>query len=321
MPVTQTNILHAVTANVIQGMQRKGNFAALDIAQPIEQFSLSANWPVIELDDNFGIQDLLESRAPGAGFKQVDSQIKLDNSTVKGDGCEVVVDKSIMSDAEKSGLNALSAYGAMLMSSALIRHESRVAALAQGSDFDSTNSTVAYTSANSDSADPAEDIQAAIERVNGRGENADAIVIPIDVWTRIRRFDKLISFIAGTVNPASQVTATNLARAFAEEGIRRVIIARGRVNNAAKGKAASIASIWDTSHIWVGSIDAAAETGDANSLGMAMATFYNAEHPAPFFIETYPSDSLRSEVLRVFGETNAKVINAKAGTRIATQFS
>lgn len=321
MATSQTNVLHAVTANVIQGMQRKSNFGGMEIARPIEQFSLSANYPIIELEDNFGMRNLLEERTPGAGFKQVDANIKLDTSTVKGDGCEVSIDKSIVADAEKSGFNVLSAFGVMLMGSAYILHEKRIADLAQGTSFDSVNSTVAYTTANADSADPMEDIQAAIERVNGRGELADTISIPVEVYNRIRFFDKVKAFITGTVNPGSLVTADSIAKAFAAEGIRRVIVARGRQNTAAKGKTATIGTIWDNDHIWVGSTDAAAETGDANSLGMALATFYSAEHPAPFFIENYYCDRRRSEVLRVFGETNAKVINAKAGTRIATQYS
>ena len=321
MATSQTNVLHAVTANVIQGMQRKGNFGGLDIAKPIEQFSLSANWPVIEIDDNFGLRDNLESRTPGGLFKQVDANIKLDNSTVKGDGCEVSIDKSIVADSEKSGLNVLSAFGMMLMGSAHIMQENRVAALAQGAGFDSQDSGKAYTNTNKSSADVPEDIQAAIERVNGRGERADTIVIPVAVWNRIRFFDRMKSFIAGSINPGALVTAENLAKVFADEGIRKVIIGRGRENTAAKGKSATVAPIWGTSHIWVGSTDADAETGDANSLGMAMATFYSAEHPAPFFIENYYSDERRSEVLRVFGETNTKIINAQAGTRIATQFA
>ena len=321
MATSQSNVLHAITANVIQGMQRKGNFGGMEIAKPIEQNSLTANWPIIELEDNFGMKNLLEGREPGALFKQVDARIRLDTSTITGDGLEVSIDKSLIADSSKSGLDALSSFAFMLMGSAYILHEKRVADLAQGNGFDSVNSAVAYTTANADSADPMEDIQAAIERVNGRGELADTIAIPVEVYNRIRFFDKVKAFITGTVNPGSLVTANSIAKAFADEGIKRVIVARGRQDTSAKGKAASISTVWDNDHIWVGSTDAAAETGDANSLGMAIATFYSSESPAPFFIEQYYSDERRSEVLRVFGETNAKVINARAGTRIATQFA
>lgn len=321
MATSQSNVLHAVTQNVIQGMQRKGNFGGMEIARPVGQNSLTANWPTIVLNDNFGMRNELEGRTPGAGFKQIDANITLDTSTVTGDGMEVSVDKSIIADATKSGLNVLSAFGSMLMQSAYIKHENDVATLAQGSTFDSVNSGTAYTTGNKASADPAEDIQAAIDRVNGRGENADTIVIPVTVWNRIRFFAQLKSFIAGTVNPAAMVTASNLAKAFADEGIQRVIIGKGRENTAKKGQDANIATIWGTSHIWVGSTDFGAETGDNNSLGNAIATFYSDEHPAPYFLENYYCDKRRSEVLRVFGETNVKTINAQAGTRIATQYA
>ena len=318
---TQINVMHSVTANVIQGMQRNGNFGGMEIAKPISQASLSANWPVIRIADNFGIQDVLEDRALGAAFKRLEATINLDTSVVSGEGCEIPVDKTIIEDQSKSGLDILSAFGMALMKAAYIRHEKKVAAIAQGADFDSVNSGTAYTNANKATADAPEDILGAIERVNGRGENPDTIVIPVEVWARIRMQDRMRAFIAGSVNPGAMVTAANLASAFADEGIKRVVIGRGRVNTANKGKAAAIAPIWANTHIWVGSSDLGAETGDANSLGNSIATFYREEQPAPYFIENYYDDKIRSEVIRVYGETNVKVINAQAGTRIATQFA
>ena len=320
MAIFQNNVLQGVTANVIQGMQRRKNFGGMEIARPQEQNSLSVNYPVIEIEDNVGIQDLLEKRAFGALFKQADSQIKLDTSTIEGDGLEMPIDNSIISDATKSGLDKLSQMAFSLMNSAFIRHENKVAAVCQGSAFDSVNSVNAYTSANSATANPLVDFYDAIERVYGRGENPDTIVIPIDVWTRIRTFDKFKGSIKGQ-NAPDFIRLRDLIEYFAEDGITKIIIGRGRQNTAAKGKAASVTPIWSNSHIWVGSTDAAAETGDANSLGMSVATFYNADHPQPYFIEEYESKERRSQVLRVYGETNVKVINARAGTRIATQFA
>ena len=317
----QANVLHSVTANVIQGMQRASNFGGMEIAKPLPQATTSANWPVILLADNFGITDAIKDRARGADFQSLDATISLDTSIVTGEGIEVPVDKNIINDATKSGLDVLSAFGTALMKVAFIRHEKTVAGIAQGAGFDSVNSGVAYTTANKASADPIEDILAAIERVAGRGESPDAVVIPVEVWTRIRTFDRMRQWVAGQVNPGAAVTSATLAQSLEDEGIRRVIIGRARENTANKGRTPVISPIWANTHIWVGSTDAAAETGDGNSLGNSIATFYLDNQPAPYFVENYYCNRRRSEILRVFGETNVKIINAQAGTRIATQYA
>lgn len=319
--VNQSNVLHAITANVIEGAAKTADFTGLQVAPGIAQQSLTANWPVIRLADGEMLRDNLERREPGATFKQVEATIGLDTSTVEGDGCEIPIDRSIAEDAENSGLELLSVYGLELLKNALRMHESRTAAIAQGADFDSVNSTTAYTTANIATIDVPQDLQDAIERVAGRGENPNTITIPVEVWNRIRFSDRLRAFIAGSVNPGALVTAGNLALAFADEGIERVIIGRARVNTGAKKKV-DISTIWNSSHIWVGAaLGATADTGSANSLGSAISTFYSGQQVAPFQIEQYYSDERRSHILRVYGETNVKVLNARAGTRIATQYA
>ena len=321
--VNQSNVLHAITANVIEGAAKTSDFTGLRVAPGVPQQSLTANWPVIRLAEGEMLRDNLERREPGSTFKQIEATIGLDTSTVEGDGCEIPIDRSIAEDAENSGLELLSVYGLELFKNALRMHERRVAAIAQGADFDSVNSLTAYTTANidNDTVDVPQDIQGAIERVAGRGENVNTITIPVEVWNRIRFSGRLRAFIAGSVNPGALVTPTNIARAFADEGIERVIIGRARVNVGAKKKV-DIETIWNNSHIWVGAAEGAtAETGSANSLGNAISTFYSGQQVAPFQIEQYYSDERRSHVLRVFGETNVKVLNARAGTRIATQYA
>jgi len=319
MSVTQTNVLGAVTANVIQGLADQNQFGGLKIAPGIAQNGLSVNWPVIQLAEGEMLRDNLEKRAPGSGFKRITAKINLDSSVVEGDGFEVVIDKSIATDSSKRGLDAMAVYGRELMLNAYRKNESDVSTLVQGSGFETTAALVDYTAANIATIDAAQDIQGAIETIAGRGEMADTIVIPVQAWNRIRFSDLLKGFIAGSVNPGATVTANTLQKAFSDEGIKQVIIGRARVNNAAKNKT-SISTIWANTHLWVGAA-APASNGVGNTIAAAAATFYSDEQSDPFIIEQYWCDERRSYVLRVFGETNTKITNANAGQRITTSYA
>ncbi len=315
--VTQTNVLGAVTANVIQGLADQRQFGGLKVAPGISQNGLSVNWPVITLEGGEMLRNNMENREPGAGFKRISAKISLDTSTVTGDGFEIVIDKSIAEDSSKRGLDAMSVYARELMLNALRKHESDTATLAQGSGSDTTSAIANYTNANRATMDVPQDLQAAIELIAGRGEMADTIVIPITVWNVIRFSDLLKSFIAGSVNPGAAVTTANIQKAFAEDGINQVLIGRPRVNVAAKNKE-NIQTIWNKSHLWVGAATAPAGGGDGASIAGSMATFFSDEQSGPFQIEQYWSDERRSNVIRVFGETNVKITNARSGTRITT---
>lgn len=321
MSVSQKNVLGSVTANVIQGLAKRSDFTWMNVAPAIDQNGLSVNWPVIKIEGGEMLRDNMEAREFSGHFKQVDANIELDTSTVSGDGFEIPIDSSIAADTTKRGLDIMSTLGLELMRNAWRMNERKVAEICQGTAFDTVNPVANYTQANIETIDPALDIQNAIETVMGRGEYVTDISIPIEVWNRIR-FSKLLqNFISGSVNPGAGVTPENLRRAFADYGIERVNICRARVNVAAKKKV-DIEPIWKSSHIYVGAgVGAEAETGSANSIGSAVGTFYSDEQPEPFFLEEYYSNERRSHVLRVYGETNVKQLNARAGTRIVTNFA
>lgn len=320
MSVSTSNVLGSVTANVVQGLANINTFTGLSVAPAVSQYGIKVNWPVVLLGEGEMLRDNIADRAFGSGFKQMSAEISLDDSTLSGAGLEMPIDSSLANDSSKRGLQILTLYSRELMLNALRYDEAKTAALAQGSGFDSANSVVAYTQANIATIDFAQDVIAALEAVAGRGETADTIVIPIDVWTRIRRSDLLKSFVVGTLGAGALVTPANLQKAFAEDGIRKVLIGRARVNTASK-KNVTISPIWSTSHVWVGSTMTGFDGELEGSLGGAMSTFYSDEFSSPYFVETYYKDEIRSHVLRVYGETNKKIINARAGTRIATQWA
>lgn len=322
---TATPVDHALTAKVIEGLADRADFCGLRIAPAMGQQSLSTNYPIIELEDGEMMRSNMARRVPGADFKKVDAKIGLDTSTVEGDGVDVNIPLEVQEDTSESGLDALAVYGEEAYLNGLRLHESRVAELTQGSSFTSAQGSVAYTAANIATIDLAQDIQAAIRRVKSQAEKANTIVMSGTLWDRLRFTDKLQAFIAGSINPGAIVTPENLQKAFDVNGITSVQVCESYVNNAAKGKA-DLNEIWSTSHIFVGKGDAEADTSDSlgssRTMRSAMKTFYWSKmFPGAFAVKRFYKEDVESWVVRAWGYTHEKVVNARAGTRIETQYS
>lgn len=324
--VTNNPVNTALTGYVIQGLAKRMDFTGLRVAPGHGQASIRSNYPVIELADGEMLRNNMEPRKPGTNFKRMEAEIGLDQTELKGDGLDIVVPQEVYEDAmETSSLDTLAVYAEESFLNALRLHEVRVAALAQGAGFDAVNSGVPYTVPNRATVDFPQDLDAAIDRVEGRGEYADTVVIPQSVWTRLRSTDLLRSFIAGSVNPGALVTPQNLAAAFADRGIKRVLIGRARENTAAK-KQVNIQPIWANTHIWVGAADPTGTSeevlADRGRIRSAMKTFFwDKVFGAPFVVKTYYNEDIESYIVRAWGHTDTKLVNARAGTRITTQFA
>ncbi len=319
MPITaQTNVSHALTSFVVQGLAKRADFIGLEVAPEHGVDHLKDNYPVIELDKGEMLRKNLEKRAPGSAFKRVAGKVSLESFTLAGDGLEIPVPREVVED---NNIPILGVYAEESYLNALRLHEATVASIAQGTGFDTASASVAYTAANLDTIDLPQDIQAAIDTVKGRGEYPDTVVIPEAVWTRAKFAEKSKSFIVGANNPAALVTPENLQKAFADQGIKRVKIGHARENTAAKNKT-SISQIWNNDYIWVG----AGRDADSNVPGDAMRSaiktfFWQKLFSGPFFVEQYFQKEIESEIIRAWGYTNERIVNARAGTRITTNYA
>jgi len=203
----------------------------------------------------------------------------------------------------------------------LLDHEYRVASLIQNtSNFSSSNSTVAYTEANLATIDFPADILNAIDALNGYGVVPNTIVLSQQVLSRISRSAKLQAFIRGALpNDATlKINSVNLAQAFADYGIERVLIGRNKYNSAKKGQNPSLTNIWSNSYIWVGYVNPNATL--IEDVGACATLVWNAE--GGFVVtETYRDEQRRCNVIRVRQNTCEKVINTYAGRLINTQWA
>lgn len=67
-------------------------------------------------------------------------------------------------------------------------------------------------------------------------------VMGLDVWRKLRRNEKILAAIKGTLREAT-VTQDELAKYF---GLEEVIVGQSKVNSAAPGQAATYARVWNT---------------------------------------------------------------------------
>jgi len=203
----------------------------------------------------------------------------------------------------------------------LLDHEYRVASMIQNtSNFSSANSTVAYTEANLATIDFPADILSAIDSLNGYGVIPNTIVLSQQTLSRIARSAKLQSFIRGALpNDATlKINSVNLAQAFADYGIERVLIGRNKYNSAKKGQTPSLTNIWNNSYIWVGYVNPNATL--LEDVGACATLVWNLE--GGFVVaETYRDEQRRCNVIRVRQNTCEKVINTYAGRLINNQWA
>ena len=183
--------------------------------------------------------------------------------------------------------------------------------------FDAVNSTVAYTAANKATMSIVDDIIAGIRRVKARGEYPNTLVLSGSVYDRIRTSTLLQSFIAGSVNPGAIVTPETIANAFSSMGIKECLIGESYVNTAPLNATPSLSPVWNNTYIFIGNV-----AGGALQAGGVGRTFYwDKVSPSPFYIETYRKESEKSNVIRAYAYKTQKIVNARAGTLITTQYS
>lgn len=330
--VNVNSVNHALTAVVIQGLADREDFVGLRAAPAFGRSNLKSEYPIIQLAEGEMLRDNMERRVPGSAFKRMDAEVSLDSTTMTGDGLDIVIPtevyheyKSLVDENNDEAFDLISVYAEEGFLNGLRRHESRIAALSQGTGFDTAAAEVAYTSNNTASMKPAQDLIDGIRRIKSRGEKADAIFIPGEVWDVIRTSADMRTFITGNDKGTSTITPEMLATAFAPQGIKRVEICEAYVNNAAKKKT-NIVPIWSNSHIFIGAADAEATGGDSiggtRRMRSAMKTFFwESLFGAPFVVKDMYEESIESHIVRVWGYTDEKIVNARAGTRITTNFA
>lgn len=258
-------------------------------------------------------------RERGGSYGRVKRAWTSDNYDTVDRGLEEAVDdvdaKDLARFFEAESKSAKLVYRAMRLS-----HEIRVAAeIFHATTWGTpTNSAVAYTDALIATIDFPLDVQAAIERVADNAETPDTIVMSPSVFNRIRRSTLLKSFLVGQNLPGANVTPSAIQQAFAENGIKQVLIGKARYDSSVKKatQTYTAAKVWSDTYVWVGKVG----SGDFMNGGAGRTITWNPEGGL-FVTESYREEATRSNVVRVRQHTTEKVVDANCGTLIATQWA
>jgi hypothetical protein len=259
----------------------------------------------------------ITKRAPGGSYGETTRQWTTDTYDTEDRGLEEAVDDTHQKDLGRY-FNAEASAARFILRSMKMAEEIRIAAaIFNTTNFGAaTNSAVAYTTANNATISVIADIQAAIERLNNKGEEANTIVMSGPVWNRIRGATLVKEFLVGQDIPAANVTPNALAQAFAPNGIKQVLLGRSAYDGAKKGQAFSSSAIWNNTYIWVGNV----QGGDPMNGGAGRTFVWNAEGGL-YVTESYRNEQRRSNMVRVRQHTIEKIVNGESGTLIATQYA
>jgi hypothetical protein len=256
-----------------------------------------------------------KERGPKSPYPEVDWTWEKDNYKTVDRGLTQKIDDSIANDVVQA-FDLESQASKQLLRRIRLSHEQRVAAkIFNTSNFDAVNSTVAYTSVNKATMDFAEDVHAALNRIRARGESPNTMVLSRPVWDRVRTSDLLAKYFFGALGGGQQITLEMLAKNFQVGSVR---IADAVVDTADKGQTAAMSYVWANTHVWIGEV----QGGDFSVGGAGRTLVWTGDTGgAPFVTETYRDENVRSDVIRVRSNLDEKIVNARAGTLITTQFA
>lgn len=188
-----------------------------------------------------------------------------------------------------------------------------------------TNSIVAYTSANLATIDFVGDVMAAVERGYDKAEMYDTIVLSRQVFNRVRQSTLLKNYVVSQLGKGYEVNESNLQLAFADLGIRQILVGTSLYNSASDGATPTMSRIWNNTYVWVGSCGTSASAqvdGISTIQGVGVNAFWDSYTPNDGYgVDSYREEKTESNIIRAKTSKAPYIANANAGTLITTQYA
>jgi hypothetical protein len=257
-------------------------------------------------EDQFDLNASKE-RASGSLFARRDFAYGQQDFSCKQYALEGVLPDEDETQANDDGISdAKGAIAQKLQRDLMVGHELRAAALMASAGFTSTSATAVMSSAAT--AKPIQDIQGAVERLNGNGfYDGLALIIETSLFNEMINTDD----VRGIFNGAGQYT--NRQVILDALGVNEIIITPTRYNSAAKGATASRSKIWSDNTYFVGQVAG----GDFANGGFGRTLSYGPDGGV-FSAEDYRDEPIKSDVLRVLNSVDEVIINTNACEKIDT---
>lgn len=254
-------------------------------------------------------------RASNANYNRVDFTFTQDTFATLEYGLEVPVDRR-NSNLYKDYFDAEMVATQLAIHKVLLAAEVRVAnAVFNTSTFTGAALTTAVGTAWSDLANsaPITNVFAASQKVRDNcGQYANTLVCNRKVFRNLQRntsiIDRIQSYGAGSPTKANDVTPQMVAACL---DLEQVIVADSAYDSTKEGQSTTFSDIWSSSYAMVCRI---AKTNSINEVAMGRTFHWSEDGSQPGgAVESYYSEPVRGDVVRVRHEVMEKIIYAEAG--------
>lgn len=262
----------------------------------------------------------VKARAPLGAFPRGTNAYTYDTYTCQEWGFEAPVDDTLAKKMKRF-------FDAELVSAQIARrkllldYEIRVAAMTTStSNYDSNNSSTAYTVANLATFDVGLDVDTAKDLLISRGESPNTAVIPYQVWTRIKASTKFQNRCRGLGFSSDAILNITPEAASEVFELDNVFVPKCAYDGAGENVAFSSTLIWANTYIWVGKITPVSSPAGMLMGGSQYTLNWSAFGP-PVGIFTYRDEPIKADIVRAEQHVAEKVVNTSAATLIGTQYA
>jgi hypothetical protein len=291
-------------------------FIGLDVYPILSVPARSGEYVKIEVGGGEVFNPDALKTAPGTDRSRVTRRFTTDNYTTFSYELEELLPDESSSDLSRYFDVEVSS-AAFLNNQLLIGHEQRVADVVFGSGFTAISASAAYTAGSVDTLDIAKDVDDAQTELAKKNVTADAVIMSLQVFNRIRRSTKLLNNIFGPVKNVSQARPATAPEVAAALNVDRILIGRAAKNGARKGQSYSGSFIWGTNKVVVARLGA----GEFTAGGLGRTLLWSEDSPSPLVAETYRDEARRSNVIRVRHNVAEKTIDASCAVQIDTSYA
>jgi hypothetical protein len=284
----------------------KNGMYIADLIAPLVPVDFQSNKYYVFVKEDF-FRDTAQYRAPGTAT--VAHGFNLSTGTYF---CKEIADKAILPDEIKRNqdkvLNLERTKVEFATDKVLLKNERIVAELCcTTSNWGSNYSTPSVLWDNTETSDPIDDFETAIEAIEGStGQPINKIVISHDVWKVLKHHPQLLSRMP---NSLMRVATLETLKSILTNGANiDIMIGSSLVNTSIYGKTAAYSRIW-TKDVWLGHVAPAPSLETPT----ALYTFVWPEDGQTRGVRTWRDEDIHSNVYEAFQSTDTKVTGSDLG--------
>lgn len=287
-------------------------------------------YPVFGIDDTQALkaedpnaQQLLIQA--GSGYPRVKEGFKYEEDSCIKQGIEYPIDDVDKRQKNgKFGLDLEIWAAARSIRTIRLSRERRCAALltSSGNGINRTNANVTWSVTNKATSRVVEDLLDAIGRLVDKGYEPNAIIIPYAKLQAIKFSAQFLEYgknfgvvTASGAASTSSITNSDIVACFAEHGIDRMIVTRGKVQTNGGGTGTpTLTSLWSEDFAMVASI----QSGPLEDGGVGRTMFWTEDDAVPYQTQTYRDEPKECDIIRCKHFDRERIIDPNAAEYIKT---